>query len=148
MTSPTDSTPTSTAVVILPDSLVPERRGVIGFVSHVRRDGDWILPRLFRAVAVAGNVEIDLTRVHVGAGTSHIDVRAIMGAITIIVPPGLRVECDGNSIAGSFDLTRRVASSTSPDAPLIRITGTAFMGAVDVKIVDPDAPGWLDRLTG
>jgi predicted membrane protein len=99
-------------------------------------------------VAVAGNVEIDLTRVHVGAGTSLIEVKAIMGAVTIVVPPWLRVQCDGNSIVGGFEITRKAESTTAPDAPLIRVTGTAFMGAVDVRVVDPNARGWLDRLTG
>lgn len=120
---------------------------MIAFASHARRDGDWILPRLFRAVALAGNVEIDLTRVHVGEGTSQIEVKAIMGAVTIFVPPWLRVECNGTPIIGGFDLTRKVASTSAPDAPLIRISGTAFMGAVDVKVIDPNARGWLNRLT-
>ncbi len=146
MTSP-DVSSAPHALVLL-ESLVPERRGVIACASHVRRDGDWILPRLFRAVAVAGNVEIDLTRVHVGAGTSLIEVKAIMGAVTIVVPPWLRVQCDGNSIVGGFEITRKAESTTAPDAPLIRVTGTAFMGAVDVRVVDPNARGWLDRLTG
>jgi hypothetical protein len=86
--------------------------------------------------------------VHVGAGTSQIEVKAIMGAVTILVPPWLRVECDGSSIVGGFDVQRKVPSTSSPDAPLIRIGGIAFMGGVDVKVVDPDARGWLDRLTG
>jgi hypothetical protein len=146
--SPPDHTVHAPHALVIPESLVPDRRGVLGFLSHVRRDGDWILPRLFRAVALMGNVEIDLTRVHVGAGTSQIEVKAIMGAVTIVVPPWLRVECDGSSIVGGFDVQRKVPSTSSPDAPQIRIGGTAFMGGVDVKVADPGARGWFDRLTG
>ena len=64
------------------------------------------------------------------------------------MPPGLRVECDGNPIIGSFDIRRQTERTAAPDAPLVRISGSAFLGSVDVKVVDPDAPGWLDRLTG
>jgi Cell wall-active antibiotics response 4TMS YvqF len=131
---------------LVPEALVPERRGVIGFLSQARREGDWILPRLFRGLALMGYVELDLTKVHAGAGTSQIEVKAIMGAVVIVVPPDLRIECNGNSIVGSFDVARHVASTTSPDAPLVRITGTAIFGSVEIKVVDSDAPGWLDRL--
>ena len=96
------------------------------------------MPRRFRAVALAGNLEIDLTRAR-RRGDLADRGQGIVGAVTILVPPWLRVECDGTPILGGFDVQRKVASTSSPDAPLIRISGTAFMGAVDVKVVDPDA---------
>jgi len=71
-----------------------------------------------------------------------------MGNITVLVPPGLRVECDVDTFLASCDVQRRAASTASPDAPLVRITGTAFMSSVEVKVVDPNAPGWVDRLLG
>ena len=39
--------------------------------------------------------------------------------------------------------------NTSPpaaDAPTLRISGTAYFGAVNIKIVDPNAPGWVEKL--
>ena len=30
--------------------------------------------------------------------------------------------------------------------PLVRITGTAFAASVEVKVVDPNAPGWFEKL--
>lgn len=142
----TAAAPATAHPAVIPEALVPERRGTIGFLSHVRREGDWILPRLFRAIAFLGNVELDLTKVRAGAGTSEIEVKAILGAVTIVVPPDLRIECDGNPVLGSFEVTRRVSSTSAPDAPLVRITGSAILGSVEIKIIDPNQPGWLDRL--
>lgn len=131
---------------LVPAELVPARRGVVAFISHVARGGDWILPRHFRAVAFMGGVDIDLTRARLAPGTSHVEIKAVMGSATIIVPPDLRVECDGDSIVASFEIDRDAAHTPAPDAPLVVISGTALLGAVHVKVVDPDAPGWYEKL--
>lgn len=133
---------------VIPAELVPERRGAIAFLSTTNREGDWILPRLFRVVSFMGNMELDLTSVRMGPGESHIEIRCFFGNVEITVPPDIRVEVDGQPFAGSFELSRSAVSTTSPDAPLLRITGAAIMGAVTINIVDPNAPGWFDRMRG
>ena len=132
--------------VVVADELVPSHRGTVAFLSHIKRDGDWTLPRLFRTFALWGNVEVDLTRAHIGAGTSHIEIKAIMANVTVLVPPELRIECDVDPVIGSFEVARQAESARSSDAPLVRITGTAFMGSVEVKVIDPNAPGWFEKL--
>jgi len=133
--------------LIIPSELVPDRAGTVSFLGSQSRHGDWMLPRLFRAVSVFGNIVIDLTRARVGPGTSRIEVRAFMGNVEIIVPPELRVECDGSGILANFGVDTKAQSLLPWDAPLISIGGTAFMANVEVKVVDPNAPDWLDRLT-
>jgi len=131
---------------IIPVELVPERAGVVGFLGSQQRAGDWLLPRQLRAVAALGNVVLDLTRARVGPGTSHIDVRAIFGNIEIIVPPTVRIECRGGAFMGNFEQKSKVVSAPTYDAPTIIIDGVAFLGNVEVKVVDPNAPGFVDRL--
>jgi cell wall-active antibiotic response 4TMS protein YvqF len=131
---------------LIPADLVPERRGVVAFISHVVRGGDWILPRHFRAVAFMGGVDIDLTHARIGPGTSHVEIKAFLGSVRVVVPPDLRVECEGDSIVASFEIDRAVVHTPPPDAPLVVIGGTALLGAVEVKVVDPDAPGWFEKL--
>jgi Cell wall-active antibiotics response LiaF, C-terminal len=126
--------------VVVADELVPNRRGTVAVLAHVKRDGDWTLPRLFRAFALWGNAEVDLTRAQIGAGTSHIEIKSIMGNVTVLVPPEIRIECDVDPVIGSFEVAREAESTRSPDAPLVRITGTAFMGAVEVKVIRPECP--------
>ena len=146
--SPPASPPAAARPVIVAPDQVPERRGVVAFLSGLVRNGDWVLPRHFRVVAFMGNAELDLTRAHVGAGTSHVEVAAMMGNVTVVVPPELRVECELDAFMASSEVHRRAATATPADAPLVRITGTAIMSSVEVKVVDPNAPGWVDRLLG
>src|SRR5918999_691963 len=61
--------------VVIPAEFVPDRRGAVACLSSTNRDGDWVLPRLFRVVAFMGNVELDLTNVRLGPGESHIEIR-------------------------------------------------------------------------
>jgi hypothetical protein len=148
MISPTSFPPAVTRShhpTIAPD-LVPERRGAVAFLSHTRREGDWILPRLFRIVAFWGNAEIDLTRALLAPGTSEIEIRCIMASVEIIVPPDLRIESEVEAVIGSAEVHREIASTTSLDAPTVRITGGTFMGSIEIKIVDPNAPSWLDKI--
>ena len=133
--------------LIIPSEFVPERAGTVCFFGNQSRKGDWLLPRLFRVVSFMGSVQIDLTRARVGAGTSRIEIRAVLGNVEIFVPPELRVECTGSAIFGNFETVTKVQPAFLPDAPLISIDGTSFMANIEVKVVDPNAPDWLERLT-
>lgn len=125
---------------------VPERRGALAVLSHLRRDADWLLPRLFRIFAFWGNAEIDLTQAIVGEGTSVIEVKCIMANIEIRVPPDLRVENEVEAVLASADIRRDTQTTASLDAPLVRITGSTFLGSVEIRVIDPDAPSFLERV--
>lgn len=143
---PPVAAPARVQPTVVASELVPERRGGVSVLSNVTRRGDWDLPRLFRAAAFMGNIELDLTRARVGPGTSHIEIAAFLSSVTVIVPPELRVECEVDPLMGSFEVKRDAQGTTSPDAPLVRITGTAVLTSVEVRVVDPNAPGWVERL--
>ena len=132
--------------MIVPPELVPPARGVTAFLSAQARAGDWILARLFRAVSFWGSVTIDLTSARFGQGTSRIEVVAIMGSIEILVPPDVRVECDGDAIVGSFEIQGQKWSRPAVGAPTVHVTGTAYLGSVEIRVVDPDAPSWIQQL--
>lgn len=115
-------------------------------LSHTRRDADWVLPRLFRVFAFWGNVELDLTHVLLGPGTSVIEIRCIMASVEITVPPDLRVQSEVDAVLGSAEVRRQIATTTSPDAPLVRITGSTLLGSIEIKVVDPNAPSFLEKI--
>ena len=131
---------------MISDDLVPDRRGTVSFLSSVKREGDWILPRNYRALTVMGSLELDLTRARIGSGTTLIELVSVMGSVSVVVPPDLRLECEGDPFVGSFEVTRNTPSTTSPDAPLVRIKGSAVLGSVEIKVIDPNAPGWFEKL--
>lgn len=132
--------------MIVPPEAVPPVRGVTAFLSAQTRAGDWILPRLFRAVSFWGSVTIDLTSARFGAGTSSIEVVAIMGSVEVFVPPDVRVECDGDAFIGSFELQGQKSSRPGEGAPTVHVTGNAYLGSVEVKVIDPNAPSWIETV--
>lgn len=130
---------------VIPSEFVPERRGAVVFFSSSNRNGDWILPRLFRVVACMGNMELDLTSAKLAPGDSHIEIRCFFGNVEITVPSEIRLDVEGHPFVGSFEMSRSVPANYSPDAPRLLISGSVFMGAVTIKVVDPNAPGKSKR---
>jgi hypothetical protein len=129
--------------------LAPEtvRGGVVSFLSSNEREGRWELPRHFRALAVLGNVQLDLRDAVIGIGVSFIEAVAVMGNIEITVPPDVAVESDGDSLLGSFVV--KYKGNATPGAAnglrVVRITGTAYAASVEVIVKGPDV-GMLKRL--
>jgi hypothetical protein len=113
--------------------------GVVSFLGSSEREGHWQLPRRFRALAVLGNVELDLRAAEISYGVSVIEAVAVFGNVEITVPPEIAVECDGDSFLGSFTLKYigRADPATSRER-LVRVTGSAYAGAVTVNVKGPD----------
>jgi len=121
--------------------------GVVSFLSSTEREGRWQLPRRFRALAVMGNVELDLRAAEIGWGLSVIEAVAVFGNIEITISPDVTVECDGDSLLGSFVLKydgRANPAAASRDR-VIRVTGTAYASAVTIHVKGPDEK-LLDRI--
>ncbi|MGH7604646.1 MAG: LiaF domain-containing protein [Gemmatimonadaceae bacterium] len=114
--------------------------GLVGFLGSTGRRGSWELPRHLRAVAILGNVEIDLRRAVVGLGMSHIEVVAVLGNVEIIVPPEIAVECDGDALLGTFSLefAGRVNTALADRERVVRVTGSAYAASVTVRVKGPD----------
>lgn len=130
---------------MIPAEFVPDRRGALVVLSSSNRNGDWILPRLFRVVTCLGHMELDLTNARLGPGESHIEIRCILGNVAITVPPEIRVVAEGHPFAGTFELSRSNPNAQSADAPVLRITASVLMGAVTINVVDPNMPGGSKR---
>jgi hypothetical protein len=123
--------------------LVPESRsasGVVSMLSSNERNGRWALPRQFRALAVLGNIELDLRAADIGYGLSVIEAVTVLGNIEITIGPEITIDCDGDSLLGSFVVKydgRANPAAASPDK-VVRITGTAYVGAVTIHVKGPD----------
>ncbi|MBC7791058.1 MAG: hypothetical protein H7Z74_14015 [Anaerolineae bacterium] len=123
------------------------REGLVSFFSSNEREGQWHLPRHFRALAVLGNVELDLRDAVIGIGVSHIEAVAVLGNIEITIPPDVAVETDGDSLFGSFVV--KYKGNASPGAAsglrMVRITGTAYAASIEITVKGPDE-GMFKRL--
>ena len=106
--------------------------GAFAVMSGAERKGVWTVPPTFSAVAVMGGVEIDLTHATFEDQETTIQAFALMGGIEITVPPDITVHVTGGGLMGGFG--GRIANQVGPPgAPVVRITGFAMMGGVDVR---------------
>jgi hypothetical protein len=133
---------------LVSEDRVPAHHGLTALLSNMVRVGRWELPRRMRVAAFMGQVRLDLTQVVLAPGVSTIEVMCIMGEVKIVVPNSLRVEVSGNPILGEFQFKGAGVAPAAPNAPLVRIVGSAIAGTVTVRLVDPAAPRWWEAWLG
>jgi hypothetical protein len=115
----------------------------IAIFSGVERKGGWVVPESMSIVAVMGGVDLDLTDAVLTAQDTTFHVVTIMGGVQLRVPDGVAVRMEAFGFMGG---TSTPAGDPPPGAPVLRITGVAFMGGIDVKrskrarIAGGDAP--------
>lgn len=118
-----------------PPAHVPDQGVVVGLLGGGVRKGRWTPARYNYAVGVLGGAELDFRDCALPPVT---DVRcfAIMGGVDVVVPPDVIVDTSGVGILGGFDHVAE-ADEAPAGAPVIRITGVAFMGGVSVQVRQP-----------
>jgi len=121
---------------------------VTAIMSSTRRAGPWTVPRRLRVRGIMSSTVLDFREARFPPGPVDVEVRALMSSVEIIVPPGLAVETRGSAIMGMFEEVERAPAHPDPEAPLLRVHGTAVMGAVEVKMRLPGETGsaeWARR---
>lgn len=103
----------------------------VAIFGGATRKGEWTVPERMTAVAVFGGVELDLTKASFSARETTITANAVFGGVDITVPEGITVVVNGTGIFGGFD--GRAQGPGDAGAPVLRVTGVAFFGGVDVK---------------
>lgn len=121
-----------------------DERRYMAILSTFRREGDWTPHRSTVLKAVMSNARIDLRDATFVDGEIDFDVTAVMAEVLILVPPGVRVDCDGFAFMGEFS-GRHDATRALPDAPLVRVRGSAFMATVVVETRLPGESKWAAR---
>jgi hypothetical protein len=122
----------------IPPERIPEHSVMVGIMgSGGRRDGAWVPARHNWAVGVMSGCELDFREAQLGPGVTEVHGFAIMGGVEVLVPLDVRVECSGIGIMGGFDHKGTVTSTKDLEAPVIRVTGVAIMGSVEVRVRYP-----------
>jgi len=109
----------------------PTSTVAIGIMSGATRNGAWVVPTQFTALAMMGGVDLDLTQALFAVREVTITAVALMGGVDIIVPDDITVVVNGAGIMGAFEDNAHVQGA--PGGPVVRINGLAIMGGVDVK---------------
>jgi hypothetical protein len=114
------------------ESAVPERGIAAAIAGGFSAKGGWLVPRTLKVWAVAGGGDFDLREARFAPGVTEIEVIAVMGGVEVILPEGIRVEVVGAAILGGFE-HKAGTPVEDPGAPVVRISGLAVAGGVDVS---------------
>lgn len=117
-------------------SEVPPAQRLVAVFGNVTRDRDWSVPRELKVVAVFGNSELDFREARLGEGVTEVKASVFFGNLTLLVPPGVRIEASGGAVFGNFEHLRGESSAES--GCTIRVSGRAVFGNVEI---DERLPG-------
>ena len=115
-------------------------RLAIALKSSVRRGGRWRVPERYTAVVYKGSGWLDLRAAELSGPVTTFLAVAYKSQVTILVPPGVRVEMTG------FGVTQGLADEEDPgyrlpvDAPVIHVRGIAYKGTVEITTRPPERP--------
>ena len=126
----------------VPGEVVPRASGVpvvagdpsdsvVAVFASTERAGVWNVAERMTAVAVFGEAKLDMTRATFGAREVQCTTNAVFGSVVITVPAGVRVV---NGCTAVFGEAKVPAEAALPaDAPVLRLTGLALFGSIDVR---------------
>jgi hypothetical protein len=83
-------------------------------------------------VSVFGGCDLIFTQAEF-EGTVTLDVIAIFGGVKIVIPPTWIVKTELTPVFGSVDDKRALVPAGGEPAKILRITGVAIMGGVDIR---------------
>jgi hypothetical protein len=103
----------------------------LAILGGASRDGQWVVPPEYTAVATLGGIKLDMRDATFAEAETTIKAVAVMGGMEITVPEEAEVEVAAIGVMGGVD-----HGGEGPGAaggPRIRITGVAVMGGIEVK---------------
>jgi len=113
-----------------------------GFLSGASKLGRWVPEAELKARAIAGGSTVDFSQALFIHPVITVRTTAFWGGVTLIVPPNVAVEQNGQAILGGFGSGGGAFQSSTGPLPAtasdvgitIRVLGRAVMGAVNVVV--------------
>ena len=97
-----------------------------------RRGGRWEVPSRLEVGAFLGEVVLDFTEAIVRHREIVVQVAAVLGSVTLVVPDGIDVRMDpGLSIMG--ERRHRLGGPITPGGPVYRVRGFVVLGEITVR---------------
>jgi hypothetical protein len=125
-----------------PASATPGRgpgRLAIALKSSVRRGGRWRVPERYTTVVYKGTGWLDLRAAELSGPVTTFVAVAYKSRVTILVPPGVRVEMTGFGVTQGAD-EEDPGYRLPTDAPVIHVRGVAYKGTVEITTRPPERP--------
>jgi hypothetical protein len=128
----------------------PGPRWLVAVIGNERLTGRWTAPPRLTAVAVLGDVIVDLRDAKVRGEQLSIQATALVGDVYVLVPPGATVEMSGVAVLGRKKFAVEPAEYTLA-VPVVRVSAVAILGDVLVATQPPKSriksawAGWKNR---
>jgi hypothetical protein len=141
-------TPLTADLPAMPPVRAPSRtrRLMISVLGDSKRNGPQALAEDITAVALFGDVEIDLCDARVTSNEITIRAYAIVNSVEVVIPEGVAVELSGVAMKGDLE---NWVKPVSPGASkfVVKIEGHALLGDVEVRHPWPKKAirGWRHR---
>lgn len=118
----------------LPEVFAPERDRIVSIMANTRRRGTWQPARHLDVWSIMSDIHLDLTEARLSPGVTEIHLRAIMAAVKVIVPPGVRVVVQPSAFMADVSDEMLEQPAVGSQAPVVRITGPVFMAELRVRV--------------
>ena len=119
-------------------------------IGNERLTGRWTAAPRLTAVAVLGDVIVDLRDAKVRGEQLSIQATALVGDVYVLVPPGATVEMSGVAVLGRKKFAVEPAEYTLA-VPVLRVSAVAILGDVLVATQPPKSrikSAWAGWKTG
>jgi len=109
----------------------PRFRMSLAILGGASRDGAWVVPPEYKAIATLGGIKLDMSDSTFAESETVIRAYAVLGGMEITVPADAEVDVGAVGIIGGVD--HGAEGPGAPGGPRIRIVGVAVMGGIEVK---------------
>jgi Domain of unknown function (DUF1707) len=114
-------------------------RVAVALKSSVRRGGRWRVPERYTTVVYKGSGWLDLRAAELSGPVTTFLAVAYKSRVTILVPPGVRVEMTGFGVTQGAD-EEDPGYRLPTDAPVVHVRGVAYKGTVEITTRPPERP--------
>lgn len=101
-------------------------------LSENRKKGIWVPSKQLNIITVMGDSIVDFRGAEIKEDVIYINLKCLLGACKIIVPPSVNVIANVKSIMASMDCDSK--QKWNPDFPTIVIEGKVVMGEVKMEV--------------
>jgi Domain of unknown function (DUF1707) len=114
-------------------------RMAIALKSSVRRGGRWRVPERYTTVVYKGSGWLDLRAAELTGPVTTFLAVAYKSQVTILVPPGVRVEMTGFGVTQGAD-EEDPGYRLPAEAPVVHVRGVGYKGTVEITTRPPERP--------
>ncbi|MFC4565138.1 DUF1707 domain-containing protein [Nocardiopsis mangrovi] len=115
---------------------------IVAVLGTASRSGRWLVEPRTNASILCGSVELDLRKALLSQREVVLQCAVILGSLSVVVPPGVRVVDRSSAILAATDLSK--VDGTGADAsgaPTVSIRGVSILGSIDVRTADISTGG-------